>query len=276
MVKKVEDRVAVEGKEVITLTWGDMAENGVGMQQLGELRAEGGGFTVADLEKIAEKFDDAAEMYSLNDPANEEQAEAAVLVIRDGVDLLGSFEEGSENGAVEKKTHDMMFAEQKQVQYDKKALMRGQVKNKKARWNMCIDDQAQEADYAAGKGTIVKKDDLPVTMSVVNQFDKAFGQKAAELKGEGNYYYNIDDCGIGFHGDAERRIVIAIRLGASLPIYYQWYQNSKPVGERIEVPLNGGDIYLMSEKAVGTDWRKRKIMTLRHATGSKQYVTVKK
>jgi len=32
----------------------------------------------------------------------------------------------------------------------------------------------------------------------------------------------------------------------------------------------------MSEKAVGTDWRKRKIMTLRHATGAKEYVTVKK
>jgi len=271
MVKKVEDRVAVEGKEVITLTWGDMAENGVGMQQLGKLREVGGGFTVADLEKLATQFEDAAELYRLNDPANEEQAEAAVLVIRKGVDLLGSFVEG---GEVEG-THERMFAEQKSVPYDKKALMRGQVKNKKARWNMCIDDEAQEADYAAGKGTIVRKSDLPVTMSVVDQFEDLFGEKAAGLKGEGNYYYNIDDCGIGYHGDAERRIVIAIRLGAALPIYYQWYQNSKPVGDRIEVPLNGGDIYLMSEKAVGTDWRKKKIMTLRHATGAKEYVTVK-
>ena len=138
MVKKVEDRVAVEGKEVITLTWGDMAENGVGMQQLGKLREVGGGFTVADLEKLATQFDDAAVLYRLNDPANEEQAEAAVLVIRKGVDLLGSFVEG---GEVEG-THERMFAEQKSVPYDKKALMRGQVKNKKARWNMCIDDEA--------------------------------------------------------------------------------------------------------------------------------------
>jgi len=272
MVKKVEDRVAVEGKEVITLTWGDMAENGVGMQQLGKLRDAGGGFTVEDLEKISKQFGDAAVLYRLNDPSNPEQSDAAVLVIRGGVDLFGSFVEGGEvNG-----THERMFTEQKQVQYDKKALMRGQVKNKKARWNMCIDDEAQEPDYAAGKGTIVKKSDLPVTMSIVDQFASIFGEKAYGLKGEGNYYYNIDDCGIGYHGDAERRIVIAIRLGAALPIYYQWYQNSKPVGERIEVPLNGGDIYLMSEKAVGTDWRKRKIMTLRHATGAKEYVTVKK
>ena len=234
MVKKVEDRVAVEGKEVITLTWGDMAENAVGMQQLGKLRDIGAGFTVQDLECIAKQFQDIAHLYRLNDPSNPEQADAAVLVIRGAVNLFGPFGVG---------THERMFTEQKQVQYDKKALMRGQVKNKKARWNMCIDDEAQEPDYAAGKGTIVKKSDLPVTMNVVDQFASLFGKKAVGLKGEGNYYYNIDDCGIGYHGDAERRIVIAIRLGAALPIYYQWYQNSKPVGERIEVPLNGGDIY---------------------------------
>jgi len=47
------------------------------------------------------------------------------------------------------------------------------------------------------------------------------------------------------------------------------------VGKRIIVPLNGGDIYLMSEKAVGTDWKRKKVYTLRHATGCDKYTTIK-
>ena len=36
---------------------------------------------------------------------------------------------------------------------------------------------------------------------------------------------------------------------------------------QVEINMKGGDIYIMSEKAVGQDWRKRNIYTLRHAAG---------
>ena len=51
-----------------------------------------------------------------------------------------------------------------------------------------------------------------------------FGPKATHLKGEANYYYDIAKCGIGYHGDSERRKVVAVRLGAALPLYFQWYR----------------------------------------------------
>jgi hypothetical protein len=40
-------------------------------------------------------------------------------------------------------------------------------------------------------------------------------------------------------------------------------------------PVDGGDIYVMSEKAVGTDWLKKNTFTLRHATGSAEFTTIK-
>lgn len=265
--KAVAENVAVEGKEVITLTWGDQAENGVGMEQLGKLRPEGAGFSIAELEALAAQFDDAGDLYRLREPDVEGEEngglEAAVLVIRGGVDLL--CEEG---------TADAMFAEQKALQYDKRKLMRGRVVNSNARWNLCMDDAGHEADLESGKGTVVGYSSVPITMSLAGQFGEVFGDKAEGLKGEGNYYYDIDKCGIGFHGDAERRIVVAVRLGAAMPIYYQWYRQSKPIGDRVEIPLNGGDIYIMSEKAVGTDWKKKKVATLRHATGCAKFTTV--
>jgi hypothetical protein len=95
------------------------------------------------------------------------------------------------------------------------------------------------------------------------------------LNGEANYYYDISQCGIGFHGDGERRKVFAVRMGETMPIYFKWYQNSEPVGEAFELILNDGDMYIMSEKAVGFDWLKKKIPTLRHSTGCSKFTGIK-
>ena len=50
------------------------------------------------------------------------------------------------------------------------------------------------------------------------------GDKGNDLMGEGNYYYNSSE--FGFHGDAERRKVVGVRLGASMPLEFQWYSLS--------------------------------------------------
>jgi hypothetical protein len=95
------------------------------------------------------------------------------------------------------------------------------------------------------------------------------------LNGEANYYYDISQCGIGFHGDGERRKVFAVRMGETMPLYFKWFQNSEPVGEPFELILNDGDMYIMSEKAVGFDWLKKKIPTLRHSTGCAKFTGIK-
>jgi len=82
-----------------------------------------------------------------------------------------------------------------------------------------------------------------------------------------NYYYDIQKCGIGWHGDGERRLVVGLRIGASIPLHYQWFHHSKPVGERQIINLSHGDVYVMSQKAIGTDWLQKLVPTLRHATG---------
>jgi hypothetical protein len=83
-------------------------------------------------------------------------------------------------------------------------------------------------------------------------------------------------CGIGYHGDTERSIVIGARLGEPIPLHYQWYYRSQPVGNNVSINLESGDIYAMSEKAVGNDWKKSSILTLRHAAGSRKYTDVQK
>ena len=64
-------------------------------------------------------------------------------------------------------------------------------------------------------------------------------------------------------------------MGATTPLHYQWFHQGSPVGNRIKLRLHHGDFYVMSEKASGWDWKRRKVPTLRHAAGCKKYLTIK-
>jgi hypothetical protein len=254
-------------QSTITLTFGDSAENHVGMEQLGRRVEAGEGFTVEELVSMKTTFDERgllSELIHLN-TGIPELPPAAVLILRGGVDIL------LEDSGY--KAEDL-FAEQAALDVDKKAFMYGRVVNKSARWNLCFDDVSREPKYEEGRGRIIGFDKVSITRKLYENLGRLFGHKALGLKGEGNYYYDLRKCGIGFHGDSERRKVIGVRLGAPIPLHYQWFKEGAPIGERIIVPLNGGDVYVMSEKAVGTDWKSKKIPTLRHATGASKYTTI--
>src|ERR1700743_588731 len=107
--------------------------------------------------------------------------------------------------------------------------MYGRVVNKNAGHNLCFADYSREPNYEEGKGRIVNFADIPLTNIIRNKLPLFFGVKAENLVGEGNYYYDIKKCGIGFHGDSERKKVIAIRIGETFPLEFQWYQNCKTV-----------------------------------------------
>ena len=254
----------------ITITFGDCAENNVGMQKIGKPARPGLGFSYEDLAAAAARFEAAGCHCELVDlilaggVGGEGPDPGYVLVVRAGIKaLLG------DPGAA-----DAMRDEQRAFPADTKALFRGVVKNKLARHNLCFADEGQEPDYAAGRGRVVAFSDAPYTAAARKALCSFFGAKAEGLFAEGNYYYRPAACGIGFHGDGERRKVIALRLGVAAPLHYQWFLRSQPVGFRVIFNLNHGDLYAMSEKAVGHDWKRSSILTLRHAAGSQKYLTV--
>ena len=158
---------------------------------------------------------------------------------------------------------------------------RKKVLNKHARENVCFDDYSSEPNYEEKKGRIVGWNDVPTLNKIRKNIEIIAGKKGMNLKCEGNKYKNDigkdkKNGGIGWHGDAERRKVWALRIGEKMVLKYNWWHNSKPIGDLFEVELNSGDGYIMSEKAVGYDWLKKKIYTLRHSAGSTKYVSINK
>uniref|UniRef100_A0A6C0IWJ9 2OGFeDO JBP1/TET oxygenase domain-containing protein n=1 Tax=viral metagenome TaxID=1070528 RepID=A0A6C0IWJ9_9ZZZZ len=246
--------------KVYTITYGDVAENHARMQKIGTLHEKG--YSIEHLEKVQEKLNGyglTTELFDLNAGFDPSYEKAKVLVIRKGVQYI-----------LQEDDTEKLMKENDNLTMDKKAFMRGRVVNKLARWNLCFSDEDQEPDYENAKGRIVAWKHIP-KMSQIRQVISEWTEDVM-LNAEANYYYDIKKCGIGYHGDAERRKVVAVRMGASMPIYYKWYQHSEAIGEPIKIDLHDGDMYIMSEKAVGFDWLKKKTATLRHATGCTKYV----
>ena len=254
----------------VTITFGEVAENGPGMEKIGTISPRG--FTPEDLLTMQGYFTSKgilSEYYDLNKQIGGEGDKAAVLVLRNAVNYII----GRNNSDVDLYTQLLNF------KWDNKAKMRGEVKNKLARHNLVFSDFNQTPNYDEGKGTVIRWDNIPFLEIIKNKLVEYFGHKAANLHGEGNYYYDTKSCGIGFHGDSERKKVIALRLGETIPIVFQWYI-SKPVGQKknytmigdpFSTLLNHGDVYVMSEKATGNDWMKKNTYHLRHSAGCDKY-----
>jgi len=88
-------------------------------------------------------------------------------------------------------------------------------------------------------------------------------------------YDDVNRNGIGWHGDGERRKVVGVRIGESMPLCYRWFHMGTPIGSQFTTQLNHGDLYIMSDKAVGNDWKKKLIPTLRHSAGAAKYTKSK-
>jgi hypothetical protein len=259
--------------KTFTITFGDQGENHAGMQKIGSLVDNG--FTIKEIHKIKDIFDNAGyktEYYRLNDllstDINEKNdiEEAAIVVVRNGLNLLlDDMKDGS----------DLFFIEQDKLKKDSKALMRGRVVNKHARYNLCFSDFSQSSDFEQGKGTVLNFKDVNLLNRVRDNISKYFGEKGKNLIAEGNYYYDPSVCGIGYHGDSERKIVIGVRVGQTMPLHFRWYNRHEIVSPTIKILLNHGDIYFSSEKAVGFDWKRSSLFTLRHAAGCDKFLDTK-
>jgi hypothetical protein len=259
----------------LTITFSTTVENHIGMEKIGTEKT-GSSVSHEELSEIEKKLKEnfgksKVELHDLNEslPSNlkNNADKASVLVFKNGVDEV-----------LKPSTTKDLFDEHRNLNFDQfyYDTRRKQVLNKHARYNVCYADKEQKPDYENKKGTIIPFDEIPLTKKLRETLPDLFGKKAENLNAEGNFYHDLSKTGIGYHGDKERDNVYGIRCGANFPLCFQWYQNSKPVGEKKTLELEAGDIYVMSKKAVGTDWRKYKddLLTIRHAAGCKKYTNV--
>lgn len=251
------------------ITFGDVAVAHVGGVAVGAtIRAQG--FTVDELRAVAAAHADdvgACELLMLSDVLPEALRvgnEAAVLVLR---------------GAAARLLHvdaDALLREQRErVAYDDKYwdARRRVTLNKRARYNAVFADEAcaHSADYA--QPTVHAFSDVPMLARVRARLFALLGAKAANLNAEGNYYYRAAS-GIGYHGDTDRRMVVCLCLGGEATVRFHWRLpgSSDHTLRATNVRVQHGDVYVMSDKATGYDWRLRSRARVVHAAGASKYL----
>lgn len=235
--------------ETITVTFGDRAENHVGMEIIGT-KLENNSF-LTDLDKFHEYYLAGynCEQYDIS----QNIAPAEILIVRNFAP-----------------NHKKLMEELRALDWDRKAKMYGRVCEKRIRYNLIFADFEQEPDYEKGKGRVYDFADLPLLSSVRQHLEQDLQEvtgREIPIVGEGNYYYN-NKCCINYHGDTERKMVIGLRLGSPMRLLYQWHKKKETYGKEMEFTLNPGDLYIMSSKAIGNDW---KYAAGRYSKGKRQY-----
>ena len=230
-------------------------------------------YTLDDFKRIKKKYEDIGcyvEILCLNDTIKIRAVKAYVMVVRNGVNKI--MKRGDAIVKYHKElTENVIWDNQYYCTRRKKKL------NKHKRQNICISYVGEVADIDNKIGTTHPWNKFPILSGVKSFIEESGGEKFKGLKGEGNRYPDggVKKHGIGFHGDVERpEGVVCIRSGKnpSMDMHFQWYHNTERIGERIVINLNPGDIYYMCAKAAGSDWRRRKVPTVRHATGAPKIV----
>ena len=291
ITKKAETKCDF-GNRVVTYTWCECGENHHGNQQIGAIAEKGNGFNLDDLNMVKilvkEKFDCDCIIYNLKDYLVDEENNP--IVIKDKNDKIVTI-----NDAYFLVANDLIGCILRSLGYTKTQLMsevmskfwdehywdtrRQKVLNKHARRNNVISHFDQEAKYDEGKGTVHNINNMKI-MNLLKKEFASWGEKFDFACAEGNDYPDggKKKNGIGWHGDTERRRVLAMRLGLnpSMPFYYRWKYKHTEIGKIAKFDINEGDVMIMSEWAVGTEWKKSSQVTLVHATGASKYVKPKR
>ena len=286
------DCIQTNKDAVITYTWCECGENHHGNQQIGKIAEPGNGLLLGDLNDakiFAENnynckteifnlkelglVDDNGEPLIIKNKKDEilTPNDAYFLIIRNFIPNILKKNDLGMNDLMKEVTEKYWDTQY----WDTR---RQRVLNKHARKNNCIAETAQVADYSKGKGTIHSFNSMLIMNLLKKEFQK-IGEKFDFACGEGNLYEDggKKKTGIGWHGDSERRRVLSMRLGLnpSMPFYYRWKYRHKEIGKLMKWDINSGDVMVMSEWAVGTEWKSSSKVTLVHSTGAKKYVKPK-
>ena len=301
--------------ERFSLTCAPGGENNRGMEIIGRMPIKGEGFTADDIEKLGPYFEKFMPPFmdsekqlcfpkvrvldlnvlSMDDTIDEldDADQARVLILRKWA-ATSINEQGWTTDVFKELASRRWDAEyldpnkyRTEIKDGQEVKVRGKRMNKLARTNLCfVADREQEPAVFEGKGSIYDLNKMEALNKGVEQLRKQISDGLIEIGSktkveinvvEGNRYYNLKNTGIGFHGDTERVVVICISIGCdSYPMRWQWFKDGMPVGKPIDITLNCGDVYIMSEKAVGADWKLKSIYTLRHSAGAEKYRSLTK
>jgi len=245
----------------------------VDIKYLGFMKEYRGEFSYKNLKKMVEDMNDS----SISEPKISEEPKiefidlsidrcdekACVIVIKSGVNWLMKDTHISYIDIL-KSEHDDLIPNDR---YSKNIIDRiCNIKDVRIPYNISNIVFSYDSDIKNG---VISLDDVDMTYKLGLELQRFF--KLDYLDIESDYYEEISEYGIGYHGESNVNVKIGAILGATIPLHFQWYRYNVPCLDKISVDLEDGDIYIISDKAVGFDCKTKSKYILRHASGANIY-----
>lgn len=273
------------GDSTITITFCETAEHHIGMERYSSESADPHskfGLNLDDLRLASSKYrEDGCDVkiYNLEEvlrknipnliPSKDENL-PCVMVVRGGVDaMLKKYDLTSRD----------MYKEQCKVAWDKQFYnpKLGKIQNSKSRYNVCYSDKSHPPNIERRRGRNIAFSEVRCLNIIRNELPNYFGNKTKNLFAEGNNYYNTRDCGIPYHTDKERNLVIGCRFGAEMPLHFKWFEKGNDYKDieiqeaYIGLKLRHGDLYAMTSEATGDESLEHNYI-LKHAAGNQNFM----
>jgi len=276
-------------------TFAMAGENHVGSEITGTQAATGTGETFADLQSLEVFFKDkgyTTELTALHKLAclvpKASVEDAGLLVVREYLKDKQARAVHNELMGLQWNAEYIDWKKDRRDENNQKIHLtgglwvKGRLLKQHARRNLIIQKGVEKTSTFAqygNNGTVVDCNRLrffsPVYEQLMDDVATALPCSLAakhDFIAEGNLYHK-EDAYIGWHGDTERNQVMCLSLGrGNFPLRFCWKYKGEAVSEVFETRLNSGDLYIMSEKAVGSDWKKRNTYTLVHSAGDNKSV----
>jgi len=210
------------------------------------------GFDASFLRRVHELHPDTTTLHNLTEHCPDPSApDAAVLVVHAPKDMA-----------------DAAFLEVRGLPFCDKTVNRGRLDNAKSRRTCYVASQCVESDATTGQSAVRTWEQLPACKAVRSLLHTLLGDNECDVACA-LFYPDIFKGGVSWHGDEERVKSLVMRLGHDHihPLWFRFFKHSDPVSPPIPVQLRHGDIAIACKAAVGTDFKIRSRVTLRHATG---------
>ena len=203
-------------------------------------------------------------------PLIKDLPQACLLVIKNGISLL------MEDDADAAK----LYPEQDRLRYDGKFFDKGKLKVKRAHKAMIFSAEGRKASDDYKQPTVTAFSEVPRLTHIRSALSTLLGPRTTDLEVDGTKYHTSfhekgDDgklmkkkSNTGWHGDDKRKIVVGVCLGAAATLSFVWRLpgSSKNFHDTlVTIPLHHGDIYVMSEKATGFDWKLTSLLRVLHS-----------
>ena len=268
LVKRASKGVQKFMNNRYAITFGEVAILHIGGKEYGKGRLNNG-FSTNELKKISEENDNT-EYISISDklPVKlRKDNDAGILIFRNNQNN----KEKKFVIGLNKNEANKLYLEQESINYDTKFWdnRRQKTLNKRARYNIVFGKENIKNSKDYKQCSVIAFSDLKYLNRFRKRLQIILGSKTKKLNAEGNKYFH-NKAGIGYHGDSERKIVICLSLGKETTLRYHWRLpgSSEHTLEPTDIILNHGDVYIMSEKATGWDWRLRSKVRVVHGAGN--------